>query len=301
MQGDKTEVVNIELLEDYLTHLTLEKSLSKNSIDAYLSDIQKLVSFYPNKQLSHIEQHDVVQFLNALNDLELSPRSLARVISGLKSFYNFLLIEEYIESSPLETIDSPKLPKKLPDVVGHDDIMKMIASIDYSKIGAERDKLVLMMLYGSGLRVSELVSLKLDDLYFEEEFIKVLGKGNKERLVPLSNKTAKQIKQYLQYYYNEFQTQQTGNNLIINQRGNPISRIYIFKVIKKLAEKAQLSKSISPHTLRHSFATVMIEAGADLRAVQQMLGHENLTTTEIYTHLDKSYLKTVIEEFHPQA
>lgn len=301
MQGDKTEVVNIELLEDYLTHLTLEKSLSKNSIDAYLSDIQKLVSFYPNKQLSHIEQHDVVQFLNALNDLELSPRSLARVISGLKSFYNFLLIEEYIESSPLETIDSPKLPKKLPDVVGHDDIMKMIASIDYSKIGAERDKLVLMLLYGSGLRVSELVSLKLDDLYFEEEFIKVLGKGNKERLVPLSNKTAKQIKQYLQYYYNEFQTQQTGNNLIINQRGNPISRIYIFKVIKKLAEKAQLSKSISPHTLRHSFATVMIEAGADLRAVQQMLGHENLTTTEIYTHLDKSYLKTVIEEFHPQA
>lgn len=301
MQGDKTEVANIELLEDYLTHLTLEKSLSKNSIDAYLSDIQKLVSFYPNKQLSHIEQHDVVQFLNALNDLELSPRSLARVISGLKSFYNFLLIEEYIESSPLETIDSPKLPKKLPDVVGHDDIMKMIASIDYSKIGAERDKLVLMLLYGSGLRVSELVSLKLDDLYFEEEFIKVLGKGNKERLVPLSNKTAKQIKLYLQYYYNEFQTQQTGNNLIINQRGNPISRIYIFKVIKKLAEKAQLSKSISPHTLRHSFATVMIEAGADLRAVQQMLGHENLTTTEIYTHLDKSYLKTVIEEFHPQA
>ena len=242
-----------------------------------------------------------MDFLFFLNDIGLNPRSVARIISGLKSFYKNLVITEIIEHNPLQTVLTPKLPKKLPEVLSHVEIESMMSHIDFSKISGERDKTIIMLMYGSGLRVSELTSLSISDLYLEDGFIKVLGKGDKERLVPVGAKTIKQIGYYMIHYRNHVANKNDKNKLILNQKGVPLSRITVFKVLKDLAAKAKINKNISPHTLRHSFATVLVEAGADLRAVQQMLGHESITTTEIYTHLDKSYLKSVIEQFHPRS
>jgi integrase/recombinase XerD len=301
MSRDQVEVENAELIEEFIATLSIDRSLSENTASAYLTDIQKLVSFMPTKKLALVNSKDINDFLFFLNDIGLNPRSVARIISGLKSFYKNLVITEIIEHNPLQTVLTPKLPKKLPEVLSHVEIESMMSHIDFSKIAGERDKTIIMLMYGSGLRVSELTSLSISDLYLEDGFIKVLGKGDKERLVPVGAKTIKQIGYYMIHYRNHVANKNDKNKLILNQKGVPLSRITVFKVLKDLAAKAKINKNISPHTLRHSFATVLVEAGADLRAVQQMLGHESITTTEIYTHLDKSYLKSVIEQFHPRS
>jgi len=298
---DKVEVENAELIEEFIATLSIDRSLSENTASAYLTDIQKLVSFMPNKNLAEVNSQDINDFLIFLSDIGLNPRSVARIISGLKSFYKNLVITEIIKHNPLQTILTPKLPKKLPEVLSHIEIESMMSRIDFSKISGERDKTIIMLMYGSGLRVSELTSLSISDLYLDEGFIKILGKGDKERLVPVGAKTITQIGYYMSHYRNHVATKKVNNQLILNQKGAALSRITVFKVLKDLAAKAKINKNISPHTLRHSFATVLVEAGADLRAIQQMLGHESITTTEIYTHLDKSYLKSVIEQFHPRS
>lgn len=301
MSRDKVEVENAELIEEFIATLSIDRSLSENTASAYLTDIQKLVSFMPNKNLAEVNSQDINDFLIFLSDIGLNPRSVARIISGLKSFYKNLVITEIIKHNPLQTILTPKLPKKLPEVLSHIEIESMMSRIDFSKISGERDKTIIMLMYGSGLRVSELTSLSISDLYLDEGFIKILGKGDKERLVPMGAKTITQIGYYMSHYRNHVATKKVNNQLILNQKGAALSRITVFKVLKDLAAKAKINKNISPHTLRHSFATVLVEAGADLRAIQQMLGHESITTTEIYTHLDKSYLKSVIEQFHPRS
>jgi integrase/recombinase XerD len=251
--------------------------------------------------LSTVKSEEVTSFLSYVIELGLNPRSMARIISGLKTFYKHLVIHEIVSNNPLQNIKTPKLPKTLPEVLSHEEVTAMMEQIDFSKVAGERDKTVIMLLYGSGLRVSELVTLTISNLYLDEGFIKVTGKGGKERLVPIGGKTIRQVKYYLTYYRDEVQNERSKNVLILNQRGSFLSRVSIFTLVKLLAAKAGIEKSISPHTLRHSFATVLIEAGADLRAVQQMLGHESITTTEIYTHMDKAYLRSVIEQYHPRS
>ena len=281
--------------------ISVDRSLSNNTLSAYVSDLKKLISFCENKDLTTLTKTTILEFINNLNTLGLSPRSSARIISSIKTFYKHQILNDTMDSNPMQSIKTPKLSKKLPDVLSYDEILKMMELIDYTKLAGERDKTIVMLLYGGGLRVSELVSLKVNDLFVDEGFVKVKGKGSKERLVPIGIKTINQVSYYVESYRNKFAKPGSKNYLILNQRGGSLSRVSVFNLIKKLATEAGIKKAISPHTLRHSFATTLIEAGANLRAVQQMLGHESITTTEIYTHLDKAYLKTVIEQFHPRA
>ncbi len=303
MHRDQTQVIQInkELVDEFETTLELDRALSKNTVEAYIRDVSRLQNFCPEKSLIQISSQDISEFLLNLQKVGLSTRSSARIISGLKTFYKHLMSRKKVESNPLKMVETPKLSKKLPEVLAHFEIESMLESIDFSKFSGERDKAVIMLMYGSGLRVSELTELTINDLFLDDGFIKVRGKGDKERLVPIGNKTIKQLDYYYERYRNHITVKSSKNYVILNQRGNKISRVSIFTMIKNLATKASINKSISPHTLRHSFATVLVEAGADLRAVQQMLGHESITTTEIYTHLDKSYLKSVIEQYHPRA
>lgn len=292
---------NKELLEEFSMSISVDRSLSNNTLSAYVSDLKKLISFCENKDLTTLTKTTILEFINNLNTLGLSPRSSARIISSIKTFYKHQILNDTMDSNPMQSIKTPKLSKKLPDVLSYDEILKMMELIDYTKLAGERDKTIVMLLYGGGLRVSELVSLKVNDLFVDEGFVKVKGKGSKERLVPIGIKTINQVSYYVESYRNKFAKPGSKNYLILNQRGGSLSRVSVFNLIKKLATEAGIKKAISPHTLRHSFATTLIEAGANLRAVQQMLGHESITTTEIYTHLDKAYLKTVIEQFHPRA
>ena len=295
----EVNISNLKLIEEFETHLSLDRSLSTNTVSAYKSDIIKLIDYIDDENLLAVNQDVVHDFLSFLSDLGLSARSIARIISGLKTFYKHIVNEGLLAISPLRLIQTPKLPSKLPDVLSHLEIVKMMESIDLSKSSGIRDKTIIMLMYGSGLRVSELTELTLSSLFLEDGFIKVLGKGSKERLVPIGEKTIKQIAEYLKEYRSVLTAH--DNALILNQRGNKISRVYVFKLVKQLAIIAGIKKTVSPHTLRHSFATVLIEAGADLRAVQQMLGHQSITTTEIYTHLDRGYLREVIKEYHPRS
>ena len=281
--------------------ISVDRSLSNNTLNAYISDLKKLISFCENKDLTTLTKTVILEFINNLNTLGLSPRSTARIISSLKTFYKQQILNETMDANPMQSIKTPKLSKKLPDVLSYDEILKMMEFIDFTKLAGERDKTIVMLLYGGGLRVSELVLLKVNDLFVDEGFIKVKGKGSKERLVPIGAKTINQVSYYVESYRNKVAKSDSKNYLILNQRGGSLSRVSVFNLIKKLAIEAGIKKAISPHTLRHSFATTLIEAGANLRAVQQMLGHESITTTEIYTHLDKAYLKTVIEQYHPRA
>lgn len=281
--------------------ISVDRSLSNNTLNAYISDLKKLISFCENKDLTTLTKTVILEFINNLNTLGLSPRSTARIISSLKTFYKQQILNETMDANPMQSIKTPKLSKKLPDVLSYDEILKMMEFIDFTKLAGERDKTIVMLLYGGGLRVSELVLLKVNDLFVDEGFIKVKGKGSKERLVPIGAKTINQVSYYVESYRNKVAKSDSKNYLILNQRGGSLSRVSVFNLIKKLAVEAGIKKAISPHTLRHSFATTLIEAGANLRAVQQMLGHESITTTEIYTHLDKAYLKTVIEQYHPRA
>lgn len=291
-------------LKDYTHYLRIERGLSSNSIDSYSNDVEKLINYLKanNSKLTpiSIEYEDIQSYIYEVSKI-LEPRSQSRLISGLRSFFAYLVFENYRDTNPLDLIESPKIGRKLPDTLSIEDIDKLISAIDLSKPQGERNRAILETLYSCGLRVSELVNLKLSDLFFEEGFIKVTGKGDKQRFVPIGNSTQK----YINIYRNEIRASQlvdpaSKDILFLNRRGKQLTRAMIFTIIKALGKKIGLKKNISPHTFRHSFATHLLENGADLRAIQMMLGHESITTTEIYMHVDRSHLKDVLNTFHPR-
>ncbi|MDP2525209.1 MAG: site-specific tyrosine recombinase XerD [Maribacter dokdonensis] len=291
-------------LKDFTTYLKLERGLSKNSILSYSRDIEKLMTFLEAHDINTtpilIDKQTVQQFIYEVAKV-VNPRSQARIISGLKSFFGYLIFENYRKDNPLDLIESPKIGRKLPDTLSETEIDNLINAIDLSTPEGERNRAMLETLYGCGLRVSELISLKISDLFFDEDFIKVTGKGDKQRFVPISHVN----KKYIDIYRNEIRVHlkiQEGfqDILFLNRRGKQLTRAMIFTIVKNLATTIGLNKSISPHTFRHSFATHLLENGADLRAIQQMLGHESITTTEIYMHVDRSHLAEVMNTYHPR-
>jgi integrase/recombinase XerD len=294
------------LIRQFRDYLKLERSLSGNSVEAYEHDIEKLRQFLELTSADvgplHVKTIHIQQFLEYITGLGMSSYSHARMLSGIKSFFMFLLMEEIREDDPSALIDSPKLGRKLPDTLSYPEIEQIFKVIDLSAPEGMRNRAMLETLYSSGLRVTELVELKISNLFFEEGFIKVLGKGNKERLVPIGREAIR----YITMYRDEVRCHVTikkgaENFLFLNRRGNKLTRVMIFTIIKGLVKIVGMNKTVSPHTFRHSFATHLIEGGADLRAVQEMLGHESITTTEIYTHLDRDYLQQVIKDFHPRS
>lgn len=291
-------------IRGYQNYLQIEKSLSKNTVDGYCRDIKKLNNFFngndDKKKIEDVNYQDFQNYLSYLNDLKINARSQSRVISSMRSFFKFLILEKIIKENPTELLENPKTGKKLPEFLTIEEIELLVNQIDRSKKEGERNLAIIEVLYGCGLRVTELIELKISEIYWEEGFIRIIGKGNKERLVPLGKIASKHLKIYL----NEIRVHQKVKDLFvdhvfINKNGSKISRVMIFKIVKKLAEKAGIQKNISPHSLRHSFATHLVEGGADLRSVQEMLGHQSITTTEVYTHLDKNYLKQAILDHHP--
>ncbi len=291
-------------INDYKNYLKLERSLSDNSIASYTRDIKKLMRYLEDNKISvspiNIDSEQIKEFIYHVSK-SLNPRSQSRLISGLKSFFTYLIFEDYRKANPLELIESPKIGRKLPDTISTDEIDLIIAQIDLSHPQGERNRTILETLYSCGLRVTELITLRISDLFFEEGFIRVIGKGNKERFVPINSQTQKYITLYIEQIRVHINTQKGfEDTLFLNRRGKQLTRNMIFMIIKELAIKAGISKKISPHTFRHSFATHLLENGADLHAIQQMLGHESITTTEIYVHVDRSFLKNVMEQFHPR-
>lgn len=287
-------------------YLKLEKSLSQNSIAAYINDINKLIGFldknYKKMVPLKVKLEHLKAFIAWLNEREVSPRTQARTISGIKSFYKYLLIEGKISSDPTALLESPKVGRKLPDILSMEEIDTLIDAVNLDKPEGQRNKAMLEMLYSCGLRVSELVGLKITNLFFDQGFIKVEGKGGKERLVPVSGRAVDEVNKYLKGYRRTLNVAKDSENILfLNRRGRNLSRVMIFTIIKNLAEKVGIEKRISPHTFRHSFATHLVNGGADLRAVQEMLGHESILTTEIYTHLDSDYLRSTIQQFHPRS
>lgn len=290
----------------FKNYLKLERGLSVNSIEAYLNDVDKLVQYYEVQRKSfvikEIKDSNLYGFVTWLSELGMLPNSQARVISGLKSFFGFLMLEGLIEIDPSAQLEAPKLGRKLPDVLNIVEINELISAIDASKPEGMRSKAIIEVLYGCGLRVTELITLRISDLYASQGYIKVIGKGNKERIVPIGDTAIK----FIDIYLSQIRTHQDikkGNEdyIFLNRLGTRLSRISVFTMIKSLADQIGLKKSISPHTFRHSFATHLIEGGADLRAVQEMLGHSSITTTEVYTHLDRDYLRGIVTEFHPRS
>lgn len=291
-------------LQDYQFYLKMEKGLAKNSIDSYSRDVKKLILYLEEHKITvspiKITEEIIQQFIYTISK-QLNARSQARLISGIRNFFDFLIFEEYRKDNPTDLIEAPKIGRKLPDTLAIEEIDLLINSIDLSKPQGERNRTILETLYSCGLRVSELISLQLSDLFFEEGFIRVIGKGNKQRFVPINYQTQKYIEFYIHTIRIHIDVQKGFEDTVfLNRRGKRLSRVMIFTIVKDLAIKAGIKKKISPHTFRHSFATHLLERGADLRAIQQMLGHESITTTEIYMHLDKSFLKKVINEFHPR-
>lgn len=291
-----------KIIKEYTQFLKLEKSLSLNTLDAYLRDLDKLISFLYIEEIkiSEVTLDNLQQFVAGLHDIGIHARSQARIISGIKSFFNFLILTDYLEADPTELLEGPKIGLKLPEVLAVEEIDAIIAAIDLSKKEGQRNKAILETLYSCGLRVSELTHLKLSELYLQEGFIKVEGKGNKQRLVPISGKAINEIKLYLLDRNRLIIKKGFEDYLFLSRRGTNLSRIMIFHMTKELAEIAEIKKNISPHTFRHSFATHLLEGGANLRAIQSMLGHETITTTEIYTHIDRNMLRTEIIAHHPR-
>jgi integrase/recombinase XerD len=290
-------------IKDFVSYLKIEKGLAENSILAYQRDVSLLATFAEEtKQKPEQLTYDQLKtFVAHLYDLGLSARSQARIISGIKQFYRFLLLEQYLSTDPSELLEQPRLGKKLPEVLEIDEIDKMLAAIDLSKPEGSRNHAMVETLYSCGLRVSELIHLRFADLYFDEGFIRVIGKGNKERLVPVSEGVEKEIKAYQLSIRAQLPIQPGHEQFVfLNRRGAQLTRVMVFTIIKQLAAQIGLKKNISPHTFRHSFATHLIEGGANLRAVQEMLGHESITTTEIYTHLDQRFLRKAILNYHPR-
>lgn len=296
-------VPHIDIINKYKAYLQLEKSLSGNSIDAYLTDLDKLLLYVgaENKDYKNISYEDLQHFVAGLRDLGIHPRSQARIISGIKSFYRYLLLDGYIDKDPTELLESPKIGMRIPEVLTEQEINDILDTIDLSKPEGQRNRAMLEVLYSCGLRVSELTSLRYSDVYFEDEFIRVEGKGSKQRLVPISETAIREIRNYL-YDRNQVNVKKGFEDILfLSRRGTALSRIMVFHVIKQQAELAGIKKNVSPHTFRHSFATHLLEGGANLRAIQDMLGHENIATTEIYTHIDREMLRREILEHHPRS
>ncbi len=291
-------------IKSFQSYLKIERGLSKNTVANYTFDLERLTKFLLENEITispeKINEETIQQFIYAVSK-EVNARSQARIISGLKSFFSYLIFEDYRSDNPMELIEAPRLGRKLPDTLSLEDIDNLIAAIDLSKPEGERNRAMLETLYGCGLRVSEIISLKISDLFFDEGFIKITGKGNKQRFVPIAKSTQK----YIELYKNAIRTHLDivkgfEDTLFLNRRGKQLTRSMVFTIVKELAVKINLSKTISPHTLRHSFATHLLENGADLRSIQMMLGHESITTTEIYVHLDRKHLTQIINKFHPR-
>ena len=290
-------------ITEFVSYLKIEKGLSSNSIIAYTNDTNKLKNYCEDNNLSakEVQYSDLKNFIAELYDLGLSARSQARIISGIKQFYAYLLIENLITSDPSDLLEQPKIGRKLPEVLTIEEIDLLINANNLTKDEGYRNRALLEVLYSCGLRVSELVNLKFSDLFYDEGFVRVIGKGNKERLVPLSMSVEKEIQTYVENMRSKLTIKQGHENFIfLNRRGTQLTRVMVFIIIKDLASKTDLQKKISPHTFRHSFATHLIEGGANLRAIQEMLGHESIITTEIYTHLDQRFLKDAILSYHPR-
>ena len=294
------------LIKQFKNYLQLERSLSSNSVEAYVHDIVKLRQFLEISNASStpqkVTQKEIQEFIEFINELGLAPHSQARILSGIKAFFKFLLLEDEIMHDPSSLLEGPKLGRKLPDTLNFQEIEQLLQAINVSTPEGARNRSILETLYSSGLRVTELVELRISNVFFDDGFLKIVGKGNKERFVPIGTDAIKYMKIYLHEIRNQLTIQKGFENYVyLNRRGKKLTRVMIFTVIKELAKNIGLQKSISPHTFRHSFATHLIEGGADLRAIQEMLGHASITTTEIYTHLDRDYLKEVIKSFHPRS
>lgn len=290
-------------LKGFKTYLSLERSLSDNSIEAYLRDVSMLFRFLAEQglQITQATYNDLQSFIGFIAELELSANSQARILSGIKSFYRYLLLEQIIVEDPTELLAAPKLKRALPVVLTVNEIDAMMAVIDMSKPEGQRNRAMLETMYSCGLRVSELINLQISGLYLDVEFIRVRGKGDKERLIPIGAEAIKQLRYYQEYVRVHLAVQEKYSDILfLNKRGAALSRVMVFLIIKDLAVKAGIQKNIHPHTFRHSFATHLVEAGADLRAVQEMMGHKSITTTEIYTHLDNKFLRKTLEQFHPR-
>ena len=294
------------IIKGFQTYLKLERSVSANTSAAYLRDVALLESFLESelggKSLNQVDFSDLTEFIAWIHGRGMSASSQARILSGIKTFFHFLVLEGLLSDNPTTLLESPKLSRKLPDTLSIHEINSLIDALDLSKPEGMRNKAILEMLYGCGLRVSEVVDLKISNLFLDIELVKILGKGNKERLVPIGSEAAKFLQIWLQEVRVHLKIKPGQEDLVfLNNRGSSLSRVMVFLIIKGLATKIGLKKTISPHTFRHSFATHLLEGGADLRAVQEMLGHESITTTEIYTHLDREYLKSTILQYHPRS
>lgn len=293
-------------LKGFKAYMQLERSLSDNTVEAYLHDVQMLGDFisvtYKGLGVESVTLEHLQGFLAYVNEMELSAGTQARLLSGIKSFFRYLLLEEVITNDPTQLLDAPKLKRKLPHFLSVDEIETLFTAIDHSTPEGQRNRAMLETMYSCGLRVSELISLTISNLYLDIGFVRVIGKGDKERLVPIGSTAVTQIKLYKDHVRSKLPVIKTGNEdiLFLNRRGNALSRVMVFLILKDLSEKCGFKKNIHPHTLRHSFATHLVEAGADLRAVQEMMGHKSITTTEIYTHLDRAYLRKTLERYHPR-
>lgn len=293
-------------IKGFRAYLVLERALSENSVDAYISDVTKLATFLTQNENTKgplvLVSSDISEFLGYVHDLGLGGRTQARILSGIKAFYKYLLMENMINDDPSRMIEGPKLGRKIPDVLSYEEITVLLAAIDLSTPQGHRNRAMLETLYACGLRVSELVNLKLSEFYPDQEYIKVTGKGNKERIVPMGAEAITQNQYYIEHYRSTLKIKEGQEDFIyLNRRGSALSRVMVFNIIKDLVALTGIEKKVSPHTFRHSFATHLVEGGADLRAVQDMLGHESITTTEIYTHIDASYLRETIVNFHPRS
>jgi len=291
------------IFDKYMTHIRLEKGLSDNTAEAYSDDLNKLIKYIDNEpdvSILSLTYKDLQQFIAQLSDIGINARSQARIISGIKSFYRFLLMEDYIRTDPTELLESPKIGQKLPEVLTENEINNLINSIDLSKPEGQRNRAMLEVLYSCGLRVSELIGLQYSKIYFDEQFIIVKGKGDKQRLVPISQKAIQEIRNYLIDRHTIKVQKGFEDTLFLNRRGAGLTRVMVFHIIKEQAKIAGIRKNISPHTMRHSFATHLLEGGANLRAIQMMLGHESISTTAIYTHIDREFLRKEIIEHHPR-
>ncbi len=293
-------------IKNFKSYLRVEKSLSSNSVEAYDDDVKKLVQFLDYHKLdispTNIKLVHLRQFIEWINNMGLCSRTQARIISGIRAFYKYLLMEDEIDNNPSELLEGPKTGRKLPTFLSVEEVDALLAAIDLSKPEGQRNKAMLETLYSCGLRVSEVVNMRISNLFFDEGYVKITGKGNKERLVPISPRAIKEINLYWKYYRNHLEIKKGCENILfLNRRGNKLTRVMVFIIIKELALKIDLQKEISPHTFRHSFATHLVEGGADLRAVQEMLGHESITTTELYTHLNREYLRDAIIRYHPRG
>lgn len=287
----------IDLKKGFKNYLILERSFSKNTISGYLSDLDKLAFFHQTTRPEYLKREDLENFIVYLNDLCLSTNSQARILSSIKSFFQYLVLENLINENPAEWLEGPKIKRKLPEILSQEEIFLVMETLDLSTVNGRRNRAMLETLYATGVRVSELIQLKISDFFPEIGFIRVIGKGNKERVIPIGEVAIQHIRYALEDQKIKNLTQEY---LFVNKNQKPLSRIMVFQIIKEAAEKAGIQKNISPHTFRHSFATHLVEGGADLKAVQDMLGHESIVTTEIYTHLDTNFLKQTLLKYHPR-